>query len=67
MRVRAGQLFAEEVKFPLSPLHIHVVDLAVKSVLLCFLNRFHWVHYVEKLVAAYIMYTQISHGKLKFL
>lgn len=28
---RAGQPFAEEVKFPLSPLHIHVVDLAVKS------------------------------------
>lgn len=28
---RAGQLFAEEIKFPLSPLHIHVVDLAVKS------------------------------------
>lgn len=28
---RAGQLFEEEVKFPLSPLHIHVVDLAVKS------------------------------------
>lgn len=28
---QAGQLFAQEVKFPLSPLHIHVVDLAVKS------------------------------------
>lgn len=62
MRVRAGQLFAKGGlggKVSLVPFAYACDGPGCGiTVLLCFLPRFHWVNYLENLVAVYIAYIQ---------